>query len=229
MKQARCTTCGSDFDYEPNLMDCREVFAPENCPACVAHKVTEAELRAADMRRIEREAEWKRIVPAEFQSIDRWKLPDPSLLDRALAWSFGPRGLLIHGPTGVGKSRVCWQVLHREFMAGRSVIAVSAMDLGGTAARIMRSQQEFDRWVRQRSAADVLLLDDCFKTRMSDAVESALFELIDHRTAWQRPLVVTCNDVGATLAERMSADRGEPIVRRLRDYCIALAADHRAT
>jgi len=40
-----------------------------------------------------------------------------------------------------------------------------------------------------------------------------------------RPILVTINDTDETLATRLSADRGKPLVRRLRDYFEVLVFD----
>ena len=62
-------------------------------------------------------------------------------------------------------------------------------------------------------------MDDIFKVKLTDSFENAIFTIIDQRINNLRPIIATMNDVGATLAARMSPDRGGPIVRRLREAC----------
>ena len=65
-------------------------------------------------------------------------------------------------------------------------------------------------------------MDDIFKVKLTDSFENAIFTIIDQRINNLRPIIATTNDVGSTLAGRMSQDRGEPIVRRLREACKAI-------
>jgi len=48
-------------------------------------------------------------------------------------------------------------------------------------------------------------------------LEAALFTIIAQRTEQRRPIIATLNDTGASLANRMSGDRGDALVRRLYD------------
>src|SRR5262249_60990165 len=64
---------------------------------------------------------WERIGPDEYQRPEvnriehelRRRGYDTSWIRPALAWQYGPRGLLVAGPTGAGKSRAMWMLLRR--------------------------------------------------------------------------------------------------------------------
>ena len=54
--------------------------------------------------------------------------------------------------------------------------------------------------------------------RLTDAVQSHLFDLLEERTANERPTFWTSNAGGAELAAMFSPDRAEPLLRRLTEF-----------
>jgi DNA replication protein DnaC len=127
--------------------------------------------------------------------------------------------LILHGDTGAGKSRCLYVLLKREFSAGHSVRVLSH-DCGiEYAARYNEGPDVVRRWQDSHCTADILALDDVFKARLTDSLEQALFTMVSQRTERGLPVIVTCQDVGDTLLERMSADRGPALIRRLREFC----------
>jgi len=193
------------------------------CPTCNAARIKAEMGRQAVLDRLAREQaraeKWEAICPAEFATIDRAKLPYPALLHRVLAWDYNPRGLLLHGPTGRGKSRVLWALGKREFFAGRDFVALDATTLMRYSSLLMRDGGEADRLVDQLCKCPLILLDDVFKTKLTEAREELLFQVLEFRTSRQLPILVTTNDTGPSLTARFSQDRGEPFVRRLREFC----------
>ncbi|MBM3836338.1 MAG: ATP-binding protein [Verrucomicrobia bacterium] len=209
-----CRECGQSFSMDyPAFAKFVEV-----CPAC-SERHAEQDQRELLLRSATMRAEaWRRICPPGFMDTQPHKLPRPSLLQKVLAWEYGPRGLLLHGETGRGKSRCVWALLKREHQAGRSVRALDAKAAYDYGALFAKSCEVANEWLERLITADVLLLDDVFKSRLTDSFEQALFVLVTQRTERHRPLIVTCNDVGDFLLSRMSADRGVALVRRLREY-----------
>lgn len=194
------------------------------CETCMRAKVA----ASAEEQKLERLAAWQALCPPELRGLVRHKLPSPHKLDLVLRWQFGPRGLLLHGKTRQGKSFCAWHLLKREMLAGKTAAVVNEafadiywakMDSKGTFA-----------WLEECAAADILLADDVFKTQLmtpgmaqtGTAVESALYNLLVFRMNHRKPTIMTSNDVGDTLKTRLSFDRGEPLVRRLRENFEAL-------
>ena len=196
------------------------------CPVCYEKKTA---LDAAAMQReieatrrtreIKRAKEWESICPAEFATIDRALLPNPALLDRGMNWNPCGSGLLFHSETGRGKTRVCWEVSKKWFLLGMSFRALDSMELANYSTLLLRDGGEADRLVKELCRSDLVLWDDIFKTRLTDARESMLFSVLDYRTSHRLPLLITTNDWGSKLLARFSEDRGEPFVRRLREFC----------
>jgi DNA replication protein DnaC len=162
--------------------------------------------------------QWKGICPPLYRDTDPMRLPEVPL-QTVLAWRYGSQGLLVHGDTGRGKTRAVFQLLRRlHFDEGRKIIRFGANDFGAEC-----SKRFFDgdgsAWIAGLVKADVLFLDDLGKDRFTDRVESALFGLVEGRMSNLRPIIVTTNFFGDALASKMTGDRGQPLVRRLRESC----------
>lgn len=175
-----------------------------------------------------RVVEWARLCPLEFRlagvlegggQTELVKMTESSPgWQKILEWTFGRRGLLIRGQTGRCKTRATWRLLRRQFNERRSIIALTSAqfdrqcrDAGGTFT--------LSEWFDRLAAVDVLFLDDLGKAKWTEGTEAQMFDLIDERTREGRPILATTNDSGESLAARLSTDRREPLIRRLRDYC----------
>ena len=124
----------------------------------------------------------------------------------------------MHGPSGRGKTRVAYQVLKREyFYHNRTVAVIDAMSLLGYVATFTKDIGESLSWLTKQTTIDLLLLDDPFKSQLSPRVEEGLWIILDRRLSYQRPTLITTNDDAATLAARISQDRREPLLRRLKE------------
>jgi DNA replication protein DnaC len=129
----------------------------------------------------------------------------------------------------MGKSRACWGVLRREFMAGHSVAALSAYDLARWPVRVLNDSRQADAQLERMVKAGIVYLDDPFKSRLSPTVEELLFVALDERTSRRKPCVFSFNDSATTLLERLSSDRGKAFLRRIRDFCEVIKPSASAT
>lgn len=159
------------------------------------------------------------IVPPSFLQTEASKLPKPEMLEKALQWRFGPIGLLLYGPTRSGKSRIAWEVAKREIRNRRKIRAVDSFDLMRYPALFMENGGAATRFAEELESADITLLDDVFKAKTTERVEELLFAIIDRRSCWQRPCIITLNDTGESLGQRFSQDRGPALIHRLREFC----------
>ena len=64
----------------------------------------------------------------------------------------------------------------------------------------------------------VLVLDDLGKEKAAEAVSTALYSVIEERTARERPILFTANYTSEELAGRFG-EHGAYLVRRLREFC----------
>lgn len=159
------------------------------------------------------------LCPADYLDTQAHMLPSPMRLNKAMNWRFGARGLLLHGPSGTGKSRIAWKVMEREVRTKKSALALDFSISYDYSEKFGKSASDASKWITKHATIDLLLLDDVFKSRLSDGLEQAIFTIISMRIESKRPIIVTCNDVGETLMSRMSPDRGPALIRRLREYC----------
>jgi DNA replication protein DnaC len=214
MIEKKCTECGASFELEETLS--RWVRLCQPC-SDKGRKASQERQRLEDEQK--RWRYFQSICPPAYQQIERIKLPSPERLDAVLAWKFNPQGVLLHGPTGLGKSRCAWALLAREYMGGRSVAAIDSMAGLEYAAAYSRSAESVYEWVCELIKVKLLLMDDVFKNKLTDSFEGVIFTIIDQRAQFLRPTVVTCNDTGDTLTARMSEDRAQPMLRRLSEHC----------
>lgn len=198
----------------------------KTCPDCMSAQI-KAEFRDDAAKAGQHRASidvsgWHRHCPEDFRELDVSRLPNPAMHAEVMKWKFGPHGLALFGPTGRGKSRALYTLLKREFHAGRT-LAVLDHTSGLRYADVYSEGPDAARhWFEHRCNVDLLAFDDAFKAKMTDSFEQAIFSIFSIRTERQRPCLFTLNDTGATLAARMSPDRGPAFVRRLRDYCKAV-------
>lgn len=219
MLTKQCRECGKPFE----TLECSLAIYVNFCPDCQAVRDKEDNRRIAEEaeRRItvRREAWEGEICPLEYRAINPAKLPNPKLLEKVLSWQYGPRGLLLHGDSGRGKTRCAWALLAREHEAGRSVKALDSMAGIRYASKFSVSAEAVEDWIEDLIRAQILFLDDIFKVKLTDSFEGAIFSLVDQRIQKQKPTILTSNDTGDTLESRMSADRAKPLLRRLREHC----------
>jgi DNA replication protein len=222
MKTAVCTTCTKPIDYEPKFVFGREYFAPTHCESCTAeHQRTQARIahqeRVADLTR-----EWERICPLIYRDTDVNRL-SPTMRKFAETWtSENGRGLAFVGPTGRCKTRVCYMILARYHFDGQRVFGIT----GAKLAELVQNKFSPDNEIRGASIEKlrliekipVLLLDDVGQERITDRTGSEFFSLIEQRTAWKRPSLWTSNLDAGTFKQALGAERGQPTIRRLREF-----------
>ena len=143
-------------------------------------------------------------------------------MDRALEWEYGPRGLLLYGPTGAGKSRIAWEVCKREILDGRAFRCLTALSLSRYPSLLMAGDDAAGKFADELCRVKLLLLDDVFKAKATERVEELIFNVVDERMEWELPVIVTINDSGSTLETRLSADRGPALLRRMRESCFTI-------
>lgn len=189
------------------------------CPDC-SHRVAVsdgqkiiAECAAKEAAKTPRD-----IRPAEFRDTVPHKLPSPTKLREVLGWKFCPVGLLLSGPTRRGKSRCAWELAKREHEAGRVVRALNTKSGFDYAGKYGQSPDSAREWVDRMISADILILDDTFKVKLTESFECALFAVVCLRLEDRKPIITTTNDTPVTLKSRMTIDRGGPMVARLQEY-----------
>jgi len=166
---------------------------------------------------------WAEICPPLYRDTDPARLPQNSL-NNVLAWQYGVRGLVLHGPTGKGKTRAAFLLLHRLYWQERKIIvAFDATGFSHGVAKQFGPDGNSERWLQKVKVADVVFFDDLGKGKLTERGEAELFGIFEARTANRKPIIVTANSVGDSLAASLRPDTGPPLVRRLREFCECVA------
>lgn len=209
-----CFICGEEFEAPE---DYSKIF--RLCPKCSKTEARRMEEEQKERDRIFEEERWSAFCPPEYRHTQIEKLPDPKKADEVLAWEYGKIGLILHGQTGRGKTRCAWLLIEKLF---KKRYQIRIMNTGAGleyGAMFSDSPRRAMNWIESRERVEVLVLDDVFKVRLTDSFEAALFSIVDYRLSHQLPIIATLNDTGETLSARMSPDRADPFLRRLREMC----------
>lgn len=137
-----------------------------------------------------------------------------------------PCGLLLTGPTGVGKSHLAAAIARRAAENGFLVAWTSPTWLRQLS--YLEDSGERDRLLRLAERADLLVLDDLGSDRLTEARYGYLFGLIDARWRGRRATIITSNlsmkdgSLPAALSRAedgadLSSDR---LISRLLDMCV---------
>ncbi len=169
---------------------------------------------------IRREKKFDELCPKLYQKNDLNRLPSQEL-KQAMDWKLGPKGLILIGDTGLGKSRVAWELLRRVLIKDRPEVTFKWFDaiaFGHAISEKYRSENAED-WLERLSKVGLVFFDDLGKLKMTERAETELFGLIERRCANELPIIATTNDTGDSLAARMTDNRGPAMIRRLREFC----------
>jgi DNA replication protein DnaC len=222
-----CVTCEEPFDALTYEINGREVFSKRVCDKCKAQQIRDLEEQRQQAALRQREGLWERICPPLYRNSDRSRIPAP-FLTAASDWSYSPKGLGFVGSAGKGKTRSAFLLLQKHFFEGRSCTAISSTRL----ARYCMEQFSDDKHTKtiasdqisECRSADILLIDDLGKSKMTERCETELFDILEFRTSYESPTIWTANARGNELLAMMSPDRGEPILRRLAEFSEIVSA-----
>lgn len=216
-----CKECGAYFETEVVNLNGRE-FCGKVCPACIAriNRETEAEATAASGEAAQRA--WEALCPPLYRDTDlnRLSIPEKAIRE-VLGWSPGPNGLSLAGGTGKGKTRLIFVLLKQLHFAGHKIHAISSKSFERHCTRMFGDHPQANESraiIDKCQTVEILFLDDIGKERMTDRVESELYGLIEDRTANMKPILWTSNGDSKRLEAMLSEDRGQPIIRRLKEF-----------
>lgn len=182
-------------------------FAVNCCDACYADA-------QRDTITLEKQREWwASHCPIEFR--DEWDDSKGSakLFSRVMAFNpAGGKGMVIHGPTEAGKTRVVWRLLKHLAETGTEWMFIEAIDL-------------LDTIPERAFGVPLLVIDDLGNDALTGPKEVRLLKLLRTRCNWHRPFIVTTQFTGDALAKRFSENAtAQAVIRRLRTFCESVNA-----
>lgn len=223
LKTVKCLECMGDFTYEPHFLGRDEIFQRSKCSACMdassQRYISQKEQEEAKART----DKWLAICPPIYRDTEISRI-DADCGRAAVAWNFqSPRGLGMLGLTGIGKTRAAFIALRRAFDAGKACRSISHNAFTRTVQTAFagdgRDREDAKALLDGFQRCDVLLLDDLGKPPPTERADAELEELVEVRTCNLKPILWSANGSAGWLVKRMGSDRGEPLVRRLSEFC----------
>ena len=211
-----CTQCSKEFEREiPPECEGLPVF--KVCQPCINANAAERQDETIKRLAASGVARWIEYCPPAFQDTDIAKLPHPKVSAKVLAWEYQKQGMSLYGKTRSGKTRTAWLLIKKQFEAGRTAKVMDSMSGFEYAAVFSAGGQAALEWVQSRCKCSLLFLDDVFKVKLTESFEAAAFAIVDYRLNYNLPIIATLNDTGETLSARMTGDRGDAFIARLRE------------
>jgi DNA replication protein DnaC len=147
------------------------------------------------------------------------------LVADAKAFAEAPEGwLLVHGPSGAGKTHVAAAIANRCIERGQPALFVVVPDLLDhlRASYNPTSELTYDALIEQVRNAPVLILDDLGTQSATAWAQEKLFQVLNHRYNAQLPTIVTTNLGIERLDERLRMRLTDPAIARV--YYVEAAA-----
>jgi hypothetical protein len=227
-KPQTCRCCGQPLpDLQPLILFGRTFkIKPTVCTRC-----------GQDSEKPTEPTRWERICPHEYQGTDFIRLKqdlvrrgyDTAWLEPALAWQYGPQGVLIAGPTGAGKSRAMWMLLRRLLdQEQRSFAWLNAVRFRSGLQAAARDGAT-ESFVQRLAGVQVLYWDDLGQTHLTGAASEMLLHIVEERTTWRHPILTTTQYSAERLEFQFERpEMGQAIRRRLNEFCSVIVVRENA-
>ena len=182
----------------------------------------------AEYRRASAVARWDAACPSIMHEINmdhaglHQNLP---AIRAVMAWEQQPRGMLITGPTGTGKSRASWQLMRKLAEQAREDRHFTASEFfTAMQARVNYGRDDAGEWVRAMARAPIVFIDDLGQEAVAaskqDWAQGWFFQFLDQRLGNALPLIITTNMTSEQIAGASTSQiRSDPLIRRLLELC----------
>lgn len=164
---------------------------------------------------------WADNCPESYKLTEYARLPDQQSARAVSDWKYGPKGLLLVGPSRTGKTRSAWLAIQDAGKEGHTCRAFDGLSWFIGVSLAFGTLETADDFFDAVCSVDLLFLDDIFRGRMTEAQDVGLWGVIERRMAAGLPCIVTTNATGQTLIDRCGA-QVLPIIERIRECCIVI-------
>jgi hypothetical protein len=216
-----CTRCETEFSSEVLEYNGRQIFAQDMCDTCLEKAIQSEEEKWEETVKANREKLFWEEIPPLYQGTDPSRLRE-DVLHAINTYTYNPTGLGIIGVSGAGKTRAAVMLLHRLHTQNRSVCFIKATEITLVARDRYSDEPTIKNLATGRIArfykSDVILIDDIGKGRLTPTAEELLFDVIDRRNENMLPTLWTSNMNAKGLQQAFSEDRGDALIRRLREF-----------
>lgn len=235
--QAECQECGDLIRYFPLKIAgmTEQQLTPTRCEKCtmlfepkVVPKDEGVRLAELHERKWEKICDWDYRIEEEGGNTRMKDLPMDKVRE-VMNWKSSSRkGLVLHGDTGLCKTRIIYRLLRRLHDEGKKIRTFDGTSFGLECSNAFRNGTEM-QWLDTIYNADVVLFDDLWKHSPTDRVDAEFFGVIEKLGRKGIPYFITTNFISDKVMEevnrhngKMSLDRAIAILRRIREQCIAV-------
>ena len=161
--------------------------------------------------------QYQNDCPAIMLETDLERLPRKGR-ETVMDWQHQPTGIILHGVTGKGKTRLMWAKVKQLSELGVGWQFWSARKLADTLSESWDKRQH-EKIMVGLHRCPVLFLDDVGKERVTGRWETELFDMVNARTENARPTFISTNFQGGALVARYKdAEMAAALLRRLREF-----------
>ena len=213
-----CSVCGKLIPYNSTLRD-RGWGVSLGCPECYAGERRQGKAAEAITFQTAEDA-IREIIPPLFLETDPSLLPYKER-QLVLEWEAKEKakGLWLVGDTRRGKTRCLCLLVKRLITEGKKVRAFFQGAFADELLEVIRSEKSFRAWKYGITRAEILVIDDLFAFKMTERVETAIFEIIDERISFHRPTLVTTQLTAKAASDRFhSAQRHAAFFARIEEF-----------
>jgi DNA replication protein DnaC len=174
----------------------------------------EQERHAAQLGRIRDEL--LKTIPPRYRDAALTCAPIGKWLDTYLDDRANAKGLLIAGPTGVGKTFQMWAIF--KGLVASNVFAVEVVKLVRLLAQLRPGGDSGQDRINALCSVPLLMVDDLGVQKASEWVEERLYEIVDTRYEAMLPTVFTTN----TVPDRLHEEVGPRVAGRIIEQSVVV-------
>lgn len=195
---------------------------PSYCPDCL--KIREAQEAENEVKK--ENDQWIKICPPRYLDATAAKLSantgvNIEVYNQIISHKYSPEGLLLWGESGVGKTVSMWLLMKKFFDEGRKIKCFDSRFSNWLGYLYKTDSANAYLEMEKVYRCDVLFLDELSqKGRVSERLETELFNIVDYREKWLLPIFATDNLNSAGITDKLSSNElAEAFLNRVKRTC----------